>query len=383
MIDRFAEKKYDLKYFNSLVQEIDQEFVRANHQIELDSTLPYNDQLQQMFKGYLDDDLFLPLHIRLRKPAKRFGVLLPLSEDHRELQDYYSKFRDLSTKLHQASPKKNFLLQFANEKLAVLRDSRCFLTRYERFNIHEFLFHQTAAKTTFHNKIEDITKLINEILRSIIVLEKTEQVSGKIGAPEDQAKSYEDAQFSEATRLSLVRFMKMLNSKLEFYVRLSLRESILAFNASLRLILAKFERLMNFQNGSFDFSKIGYAEVLDYQNHMKEQRYAHEEPLILVQLVVVDGAITLEPSYADFKQQVKGVEANHPDVRPAHRSLQRDRLSLRTVARTRAAIKAVSGLRVRQRVHRSPARHQRQTHRRPLRDHRLLHEASERIRLHV
>ena len=42
IVERFKKKDYNLDLLNSLVEEINNEFVRANHQIEFDSTLPFS-----------------------------------------------------------------------------------------------------------------------------------------------------------------------------------------------------------------------------------------------------------------------------------------------------------------------------------------------------
>ena len=303
VVDRFAEKKYDLNCFNTLIQEIDQEFVRANHQIEIDNNLPYNDQLQKMFKGYLDDSLFLPLHIRLRKPAKQ----VPLSPNKRELTNYHSKFKELSGSLHQANPDRNNLLQDVNKGLDLLRQSRCFLTEYKRMAIQEFLDLQKFTNNIFLEFIAHVMNSVNETLAQILSLKNPSSLIAGAALPEAQPHYDDESWLKPSDREALTRFMRMMNFKFEYNIRYSLRESILAFNSSLRMVLAKFERLMNYQQNTFNFSKIAYAEVNDYQNHMKEQRFSPEEPLILVQLVVVEGAIMLEPSYTGFKEQLKGV----------------------------------------------------------------------------
>ena len=42
IVERFKKKNYNLDLLNSLVEEIGKEFIRANHQIEFDATLPYS-----------------------------------------------------------------------------------------------------------------------------------------------------------------------------------------------------------------------------------------------------------------------------------------------------------------------------------------------------
>jgi len=48
-------------------------FIRANHKIEFDNTLPYSNERQAMFKGLLDDTMFIPLAERATQPYKQMG----------------------------------------------------------------------------------------------------------------------------------------------------------------------------------------------------------------------------------------------------------------------------------------------------------------------
>lgn len=42
IIERFKKKNYNIDLLNQLIQEVDKEYVRANHQIDFDSTLPFS-----------------------------------------------------------------------------------------------------------------------------------------------------------------------------------------------------------------------------------------------------------------------------------------------------------------------------------------------------
>ena len=45
IVERFKKKNYNIELLNSLVEEIGKEYIRANHQIEFDATLPYSGKI--------------------------------------------------------------------------------------------------------------------------------------------------------------------------------------------------------------------------------------------------------------------------------------------------------------------------------------------------
>jgi hypothetical protein len=316
VVDHFSSKKYDLKYFNLLNEEISTEFVKANHQIELENSLPYNHQLQKMFRGLLDDNLFIPFHIKHQIPAPKFGVLVPLNQDKTELNNYLELFNTMKSKLHQANHERIAILSKVNIFLEGIR-SLCFvMSQFEKgFDIPTFLANQKYASDNFFREISDKSTEINEKIFNIVTREledmkkRNEYREKTIQIASLKASLMEKELPAQVVR-TLTRFMKMLNSKFEYYIKEALRSSLLAYNKSFQNILDRFERMMNAKPGSIDFSNLNYNTVLDYQNHMQYQKHSEDCPLVAIKLSVVDKSIVLEKEMDTFKQDLKEVGSN-------------------------------------------------------------------------
>ena len=66
LINTFKNKSFSLELLNELVQEIKENFLRANHIIEFNVALPYSELYRPIFEPFLDEDMFIPL---IEKPT--------------------------------------------------------------------------------------------------------------------------------------------------------------------------------------------------------------------------------------------------------------------------------------------------------------------------
>lgn len=313
IVHEFSNRKYDLKYFNKLNDEINHEFVRANHQIEFDNSLPFNDQLQGMFRGYLDDDLFVPMYIKNRRPAKRFGVLLEVSQDNREQSNYLHQFSTISSITHQANLERNTVISKVNSFLFGIKDNKFVLSKFEKgYDIHTFMDNQKYASDYFFREALDKVNDVNDMLLKIVTRELTEMNARNDKKKETiQIQTLRDAALEKELPHLVVstvkRFMHMLNFKFEYYIKEGLRESVVEYNRSFKRILDRFERMLNHEIGSFDFSQIQYSSVLDYQNHMQYQKHSEDYPVVLLKMAVVGSEIKVDSDFGKFKAVLKSV----------------------------------------------------------------------------
>lgn len=69
LAELFAEKKF--KNVEDLIAEIKAHFVRTNHQITFDVSLPFSEEKQRLFRGYIPEEMFLSAYERqkMRKPV--------------------------------------------------------------------------------------------------------------------------------------------------------------------------------------------------------------------------------------------------------------------------------------------------------------------------
>lgn len=320
VVDHFASKKYDLKYFNKLNEEISNEFVRANHQIEIESSLPYNHQLQKMFKGLLDDILFVPIYIKQRIPAKRQGLIVPLSEDKREIHGFISLFESMKNQLHQANPEREAIIRDANIFLEVIRNQCFVMTTFEKgFDVPTFLANQVYASQMFFREIADRSTDINEKIFNIVtafldeIRKHNEMIEMTVTVASEKEKKLKKVPPSMVRYYT--RYMNMINFKFEYYIKEALRSSLLVYNKTFQNILDRFERMMNYKPGSMDFSQLSYDTVLDYQNHMQYQKHSEDCPLVLIKLSISDKTITLNSEMKTFKDDLKNVAFPHLVVR--------------------------------------------------------------------
>lgn len=313
VVEHFASKTYDLKYFNKLNDEISNEFVRANHQIELESSLPYNHQLQKMFKGLLDDSLFIPLYIKQRLPSKQEGLLVSLSKDKREIHAFIGLYETLKTQMHQANPERVAIIREVNSYLDTIRKLCFVMSNFEKgFDVSTFMANQSYSSQTFFREISDrcidinekifniVTALLDEIKRHNEMIEMTVTVASE---KESKLKKVPPSMVRYYTR-----YMNMINFKFEYYIKEALRASLQTYNKTFQSILDKFERMMNAKHGSINFAELSYETVLDYQNHMQYQKHSKECPLVLVNLSINDKAIVLDNEMATFKDDLKNVD---------------------------------------------------------------------------
>jgi hypothetical protein len=332
VVEHFSSKRYDLKYFNRLNEEISAEFVKANHQIELESNLPYNHQMQAMFKGLLDDQLFVPLFVKQRMNAKPFGLLVPPSPDKQEQADYLELFAVMKNKLHVANQARLDIVAKANASLQIIKGLNFVMTVFERgYDIQGFRSNQLFASNRFFDEILDKILVINEMIFAIVSKEiedlnkRNEHREKTITIASQKINAMEKDLPASVVR-TLTRFMKMVNFKFEYYIKEGMRSSLIAYNKSFQNILDRFERILNKKSGTIDFTNLSYNTVLDYQNLMQYQHPGEECPLIYLKLSVIEKEVAVnkfgvaetvsyigfEPDFDTFKDTLKNVDdSNH------------------------------------------------------------------------
>lgn len=71
----FKSKNYNIEFFNKLIQEIKEDFVRANHIIEFNVALPYSELYRPIFEPFLDEEMFCPLMEKITPETEEVGCL--------------------------------------------------------------------------------------------------------------------------------------------------------------------------------------------------------------------------------------------------------------------------------------------------------------------
>jgi dynein heavy chain len=311
VVKDFQQRRYDLKFFNKLTDEIDYEFVRANHQIEFDNSLPYNDNMQRMFRGVLDESLFEPLHIQYRRPAPENGLLVPLSADKHELQNYLKLYKELKGRLHCTSDERIAILGKTNEFLEKIR-SYCFVmeTFDKGYDIETFMANQTYSSNHFFRETQARVLDINDMLFNIVVREMEDMKNRNLHREktitvESERISLMEKELPKEIVRMIHRFILMLNFKFEYYIKEAMRSSMIAYNKSFKNITERFERMLNYKPGTYPFEAITYQTVLDYQHHMQYQKHSQDCPLVLLKMTINNGKIVVDEDFTNFKARLK------------------------------------------------------------------------------
>jgi hypothetical protein len=314
IVDHFRDKKYDLKYLNRLTEEIEREFVRANHQIEFNNSLPYNEERQKMFRGFLDEELFIPRFILNQRQLGHDGLVVKLSPDKRELHDFLALYSTVKDNVHQANLERSRLIHSANLSLFEIRGYLFALTEFEKaYDIKDFLGREEDKSREFFRSTGNHVGDINHELLKIVNREneelkkRNEDRERKIQTLAERLAKMENELPAQVVRV-ISRFQTMLNFKFEYTIKEALRNSLFAYNRSFANVLGRFERILNKREGDVDYENLSYNMLLDYQNHMQYQEHQTDCPLISLRLSV-GAKIQVDEAFQTLQQALKDVNS--------------------------------------------------------------------------
>ena len=124
----FKKKGYNLQKLNHVTKEIEDEFVRANHQIEFDNSLPFSNERQALFKGLLNDQLFVPLQNRVIEKSDKMGFI----SQETDTDTFLGLLTWLKKKNHRADDNKNRILMLLNQLLLEIDTFHFVMTCYPK-----------------------------------------------------------------------------------------------------------------------------------------------------------------------------------------------------------------------------------------------------------
>lgn len=79
-VEIFKKNQYNIVLLNELVKEVENHYIRSNHKIEFNNTLPYSEERQLIFRGILPDELFIPVFER-KIPDSQLLPTIPIEYD--------------------------------------------------------------------------------------------------------------------------------------------------------------------------------------------------------------------------------------------------------------------------------------------------------------
>ena len=207
----FKARKYELGLLNALKKEVDLNFVRSNLLIQFNNALPYSLDLQKMYRGFLDEHLFVPIN---QKPTAETADVGCLDVDYQEPSrpHYQALFKKISKVLHQANSMKLKTLLELNGSMIKFDQLYFFIdkmtkvyTLEEYRRVQESRFNETLRdfKSKMYDTHFEIMEMVDMEIR--LMKKRNEELRLKI-IIESERKKFEETELPPDTIQSLRSF---------------------------------------------------------------------------------------------------------------------------------------------------------------------------------
>ncbi|EGR27718.1 hypothetical protein IMG5_190740 [Ichthyophthirius multifiliis] len=148
----FLEKRFKQNVIQQLVEDIKKEFIRANHKVEYNNTLPYHEERQKLFKYMLSDELFEPIIDKQRKESNQLGCLDAGYPNNHKPIHFINSFKKMSQVMHVAN----------KERLEILSNMNASLMNFSQqllvLNVFKYPIFLNDFKKQFENKYQDVIR---------------------------------------------------------------------------------------------------------------------------------------------------------------------------------------------------------------------------------
>jgi hypothetical protein len=310
-VKAFRDKKYNLAKANAITSEMEAEFVRANHKIEFDNTLPFSNERQAMFRGLLDEDMFIPLPARLTTKHMEMGQI----SQALETRTFLRLLTQLKRQHHRADENKNRILLEMNEAFMSIDNYHFIMTSYSKiYNPKDFLLNQKYASDECWRELiskmldmhYEVDAMVNH--EKAAMKQRNEDRKRTIIIEADR-KALEEKELPRQVVESIRRFQFLLNMQFEIRIRFILQRSSNMLNRTFSLILEKvltiLQKPLNFPLEQFDWEMLHeYQLKTQYENFE-----TGKIPLILTNLELDEKGtkITVHDDMSDLKEKLCGL----------------------------------------------------------------------------
>lgn len=305
-VEKFKKAGFSLNTVNRISEEMEDDFSRANHQIEFHLTLPYSKERQSMFMGYFPDELFVPLNDRTRVETDDIGLKVK-TITHKQ---YLRTFEKLKSSLHQASPDRQVIIENLSKEL-IYMDDLCFIKKdYEEgLSPVKFLLSIDYASQDCSRRVEDvIAKLnsnVNEIVRKELdKLKEWNRMVNEKFTVETQKIGLLKKDLDPDVVDMITNYLRLLNFKMEYRLKLLLRRSLDTFNNLMLAVLNKFKTVMELKSESINFREISYETILEYQLRTQYEEFDTHLPNCCLKLKLKEKSIVFEDEFYDLKEKL-------------------------------------------------------------------------------
>ncbi|KRX00189.1 P-loop containing nucleoside triphosphate hydrolase [Pseudocohnilembus persalinus] len=314
----FKKKKYSTKLVEQVIEEIKNCFIRANHQIEFNNSFPFNEERQNMFKGFLPDELFLdPITWSQQKEVKQ-NALLPLTNEKintkKQKIEFIKLVNQMNEKIHSANSERLKILQTLQKELENYQKIPFVLTKFK--HIWQFEEFKKSTNQLYNDRARDLySKLLDtnfEVMDIVdehikLVKAQNEQKLRTIVTVEERKKIQEEV-LSKEIISSLLKFQNMLNLQFERAARDTFDFSMKQFEGYFEPILKAFRRANNLsEDFEINSNSFNYEYLINYQ--YENQNGEIYKPGSFQAQIKVD-IVEIQPQDSDKK--IKQIEINPP-----------------------------------------------------------------------
>ena len=310
-VKAFRDKKYNLAKANAITSEMEAEFVRANHKIEFDNTLPFSNERQAMFRGLLDEDMFIPLPARMTTKRMEMGQI----SQALETRNYLRLLTQLKRQHHRADENKNRILLEVNEAFMSIDNYHFIMTSYSKvYNPKDFLLNQKYASDECWRELiskmldmhYEVDAMVNH--EKAAMKQRNEDRKRTIIIEADR-KALEEKELPRPVVESIRRFQFLLNMQFEIRIRFILQRSSIMLNRTFGLIL---EKVLTIIQKPLDFSleELNWEMLHEYQLRTQYENFETGKiPLILTNLELDEKGtkITVHDDMSDLHSKLCGL----------------------------------------------------------------------------
>lgn len=268
-----------------LNEEISGQYIRGNHQIEFNYTLPYSEERQKLFRGILDEDYFIPLKNKTTAETDRKALLQLPYETPGEFQRTVLLMRKL---LHQAMPQKINSLIVLNKDIVRYENSLLVSIKFApKLTLPDFM---RIQKDCLNDYIRDFKarmfdsyyELSDMVDKEIFLMKERNELRTRTML-EHERKQLEEKELPPDVYQSLKSYEMLLNMLFERAIKHTLE-------ISLRKQLGQFSFLIDYfnkhqKNASLMLTKenitagtFGYESIYQFQEGAQFEKHFEKYP---------------------------------------------------------------------------------------------------------
>ncbi|CAG9329916.1 unnamed protein product [Blepharisma stoltei] len=290
----------------SLINEVEENFMYAQHKMEFEADLPYNKEKQDLFCEILPPEKFIP-YSEKNYDTNRIGVIEKLGFD------FWERVQYISENLHQAFPDTLNILVKQNQQIIEFKNLMLFNTFYMVPYKLEKMVRMHKVETL--NTIRELRNIMFDTQFGIqdIINKANEERIGRNNA-KIMARAYENQSIDLEHQLApeiIVRLRKLLclcNLGFEREMRICLERSLLNLRDQLHEIK---DMLFTSMNIGIPCERIPSKEMLKIFTNEEWDKKNRKRPyfkcVLMTKKTENDGNFIIDPSLEDIQEAIDDI----------------------------------------------------------------------------